>query len=52
MTKHCSLDAVNMCCWTHGTDITEADYVEGYCELGWALAEDEDDDEEYYLEEE
>lgn len=41
----CDLDPVNFCCWTHGTDITMADYTDdccGYCDvIDWA-------EDEYY----
>ncbi len=48
----CNLDSVNMCCWTHGVDIDEGDYVEGYCSEGWFEAENEcGDDDMYYPDE-
>lgn len=42
----CDLDPINMCCWTHGVEIDEADYMEGVCELGYAEDEMEPDDDE------
>jgi len=41
----CDLDLVNMCCWTHGVDIDEADYIDGVCDVG-AMEEEEVTDEE------
>lgn len=42
----CDLDPVNMCCWTHGTDIKMEDYLEDCCSRG--DVEDYDDDEPPY----
>ena len=44
--SYCNLDAVNMYCWTHGVDIDEADYAEGYCSTGWWEHENEEDRED------
>ena len=44
---NCNLDPVNYCCWTHGIDITEADYIEGCCAVGWAEQDAECDEEDY-----
>jgi len=33
-----------MCCWTHGVDIDEADYIEGVCSVG-ELEEDYEENE-------
>ena len=40
----CDLDPVNMCCWTHGCDIDESDYIEGVCSMG------SEEDSEYFSE--
>lgn len=33
--RMCDLDPINMCCWTHGIDIDEADYIDGNCPIGY-----------------
>lgn len=50
----CNLDLVNMCCWTHGVDITEADYIEGVCAIGYIEEEEayDEDPDDYYPDEE
>ncbi len=45
MSDLCDLDPVNFCCWTHGCDITEEEYIEGYCRM--AEPDDGDDEEDY-----
>lgn len=45
----CNLDLINMCCWTHGVDIDEADYHEGCCIEGY-LEEEEEQEEDFYYE--
>ena len=42
----CDLDPVNMRCWTHGIDITDADYLADCCPIG--SIDDEIDDGEPY----
>ena len=39
----CDLDPVNYCCWTHGVDIDQGDYLDGYCHIGRGEAEAEAD---------
>ena len=46
---YCDLDLINRCCWTHGVDISEVDYVEGCCWKG--NPEYTDDDEDFIYEE-
>ena len=43
----CDLDPINMCCWTHGVDIDEADYGEGCCYMGEREEELDDDEPEW-----
>jgi hypothetical protein len=45
----CDLDAVNMCCWTHSVDITEAEYCEGVCHIGYYEEDEFDMDDEDFI---
>lgn len=44
---HCNVDPINLCCWTHGVDISMDEYMEGTCHVGEAeemFGDDDDDD--------
>jgi hypothetical protein len=44
----CNVDGINMCCWTHGVDISMDEYLEGTCRFGEEEETFDDDDDGDY----